>query len=204
MEVNESYAINLIKNGSVVANCYYSYETFLFLSVINRVIRLIDNYNRHLSDTDKLCNWNDILIAIRIFEEENKDGNKRVKKPALRKLSYEYIEENYSDFNIATEKQPLFTEGLIGITAKDKSDNQTYAEFNIWIDLDKAEVNFASMLLKYTEKDYKRDISKLLTSQIDFHMVAFNSLKEAADFIDFNNNGFISGEDSNVIYVPYI
>lgn len=204
MDINESYTINLIKNGSVVANCYYSYETFLFLSVIKRVIRLIDNYNRHLSDTDKLWNWNDSMIAIRIFEEENKDGNKRIRKPALRKDSYEYAEKYFLDFNIATEKQPLFTEGLIGITAKDKSDNRAKAGFNIWINLDKAEANFGSMLLKHSESDYDGNASKLLRSQIDFYAVALNDLKEAADFIDFNNGGFISHDDLDIIYVPYI
>lgn len=194
--------------GNMLLECTSGIST-----LFNKCIELLYNYNRSLYRASLPRE----IMAIRFFQETDKDGL-NLKVPA--KIMYDskqYVELEFSKY---TEDLLHFTDGRygrIGITPKDRMLNEDESSMSVTIDMKRKLICFKDIGNLYNLKEYKslfgKDASDLLSfndaisydNDISydggyFFVESFNMLDEFYEFLLKNKDGFKIQD--GLIFVP--
>lgn len=193
-----SYAIEIKKNGKVLANIYNSvslrsfYDERAFLETLDEIKDMVYNYNKYLSNTD----LSDLLLAVRVLQKQDLYGTLRVNQPVMSIESLDLILDKCSSFGIEDPDEIDTDEmyGIIATTEHDMKKNISDADVRAIIDFDNSCITFldgwCNEHVNIWEEDHERDSSSLNVCEFDFKKVAFNTIDDFHKFLEENKDGF--------------
>lgn len=198
----DRYYIELLRQGLfsdtvTVANCLYKYEGII--SVFDRVISIIANYNRNLSKSTLPHE----LLAVRIFEEEDIKGTLGHKKPILANASSYELQKMYKGFNYLNEDNGADESyGRIGVVTADMWYNEINCPFCLFINFEEKYINLTNIIQKVKILDTTINPKDYNVSNFDISYISFNMIDDVYNFIKENENGWVDTDGIN-LYLPF-
>lgn len=201
----KEYFIELYRQGIFddpieVANCLYKYKGLI--SVFDRIISIIENYNRNLSKSTLPHE----LLAVRIFEEENIKGTLGHKKPMLANSSSYELQKIYKTFNYLNEDNGADENiGRIGVVTRDRWYNERGCPFYLTINFEKRYINLTSIIQRIELEALGDTVDPKNYNTSDFKLthISFNMIDDVYNFVKENEKGWIDIDGINLC-LPYI
>lgn len=166
-------------------------------SALKKVISILNNYNRVLSQT-KL---EDKPFAIRVLQEENEEGTRNDMKLDFTIQSKRYLENEYPDFKYHNDGDLVANpndkgSGLLLVWNSDINFYYSHIAQKVTIDFDDCSVLFSRIFYLEEACEYERwkgrNVDRLKTWEGSFNKIPFNRMQEFCDFVLDNQAGFMS------------
>lgn len=184
--------ITIKKDNLEIANCLYETEKS-FHRALKLVKDIIFNYNKYLAGASMTT----FALAIRMFQQENKDGELKDIKPLILDNSLKAMQLVYPDFRIYTLDCAIDKRyGRIAIDTDDMEENLNSSLMQVSIDIEEKIIKFKgvySLVDKiYWEKIFNhKSLSTLSMCEYDFDNLSFNEIEDAYNFVKNNFDGWL-------------
>lgn len=197
--------IKIAKGSKVIGSCKIA-GVGSISSAFHETKAILDNYNRHLIDSG----LDDELLALRMLEEENKDGSLHSMKHNLELKSYDYLREKYPDENIIFPRDNTRMGGRIAILNDDICNQHNSGCGRIALDIIAKRIHLNNLFTKLSVSEYciyKAYDVNIFNEKIipiydmDFDDLHFNDLDEAMECIVKCYNGWKLEEDGKIFVV---
>lgn len=190
--MGQRLVIDIKKDGRTLGNCYYHWEGFT-LSALNRAKSIIDNYNKYLTKVD-----DNMLLLIRLFQEQNIDAKDRLKVACIEKNSKELLKKNYPSLDICGNSEEDETIGRIAVSEADMQNNLDNGEGFLTIDFDNNTI-ILDKLFSYWDIDEYCEVNGCKEEDLDIDIcprelnlgnLKFNQIEDATTFVSQNSWGW--------------
>ena len=197
--MGERLNIEIVKNGDVLANCYYHWSGFseCAINLTTKIIQEMDYIKNSSRLMKSEVKNKDILFAIRLLESTGAGVPERER---------EEVREMLGNIDLPLNKCIGRNEGLIGVTEKAIAETENWQEESVTIDIEKKTIDFRAVediSEKELFEEYEIPEDEIGKENINFKEIKFEdvfNLKARIELANYKGQQYFYNEFDKQYY----